>query len=81
MFKKNCSSLRQRYKKLVLVLTNKRGRKIAHPHILTTNSYPHQNRLKIGPKDSVFPIKQIKRIKCRPVRHIHPESGESVTKY
>ena len=30
-------------KKLVLVLTNKRGRKFSHPQSSTTNSYPRQN--------------------------------------
>ena len=42
MFKTNYSSLEQQYKNLVLVLTNKTGRKISHYQFSTTNSYPLQ---------------------------------------
>ena len=36
--------------------------------------------LKIVPKYCVFPIKQIKQIKCRPMRQLQPEAGESLAK-
>ena len=54
MFKKNCSSLGQRYKNLLLVLTKKGGIKSSHSQFLTTNYYPHQNHWKLALKIIIF---------------------------
>ena len=81
MFKTNCSPLGQRYKKMVLVFKNKsRGGRFTLPifdNKLLSSSQP----LKFGPKYCVLPIKQIKQIKCRPMRQLQTETGGSLAKF
>ena len=54
MFKKKCSSLGQRYKHLLLVLTEKGGIKSSHSQFFDNELLSSSKPLKIGPKDYYF---------------------------